>query len=66
MHIFSVLVASVRSFKPTTTLYVKPNLKIVSVENAVILSENILLPAKSHMHMFNTLITSVQSFKLIA
>ena len=43
----------------------KPNLKIVSVQNAVILSKIIFLPAKNHMHIFNMLITSVQSFKLI-
>ena len=35
-------------------------------QNAVILSKVIFLPAKSHMHIFNMLITSVQSFKLIA
>ena len=43
----------------------KRNLKIVLVQNAVILSKIIFLPAKNHMHIFNRLITFVQSFKLI-
>ena len=47
-------------------LLLKPNLKIVQVQNAVILSKMIFLPAKSHMHIFNMLITFVHSFKLIA
>ena len=78
MHIFNMLIASEQSFKLiggklweeliTQTCYpiLKPNLKIVLVQNAVILSIIIFLPAKSHMHIFNMLITSVQSFKLIA
>ena len=44
----------------------KPNLKIVWVQNAVFLSKMIFLPAKSHMHIFNMLISPKQSFKLIA
>ena len=44
----------------------KPNLKIVWVKNAVILSKIIFSPAQCHMHIFNMLITSVQSFKVIA
>ena len=44
----------------------KPNLKTVQVQNAVILSKIIFLLAKSHMHIFNTRVTSKQSFKLIA
>ena len=47
-------------------LLLKPSLKIISVQNAVILSKITFLPAKSHMHIFNMLITSMQSFKLIA
>ena len=81
MHIFNMfnmLITSVQRFKLiawklweeliTQTCYpiLKPNLKIVWVQNAVILSKMIFLPAKSHMHIFNMLITSVQSFKLIA
>ena len=78
MHIFNMLIISVQSFKLialklreqsiTQTCYpiLKPNLKIVYVQNAVILSKIIFLPAKCPMHIFNVLITSVQSFKLIA
>ena len=44
----------------------KSNLKIVYVQNAVILSKIIFLPAKSHVHIFNMLLTSVQSFKLVS
>ena len=82
MHIFNMLITSVQSFKLiawklweeliTQTCYpilkpnLKPNLKIVEVKNVVILSKVIFLPAKSHMHIFNMLITSVQCFKLIA
>ena len=73
-----MLITSVKSFKLiawklweeliTQTCYpiLKPNLKIVYVQNAVILSKLILLLAKNHMHIFIMLITSVQSFKLIA
>ena len=51
-----------------TTYYpiLKPDLKIVSVQNAVILSKIIFLLAKVRMHIYNMLITYVQSFKLIA
>ena len=82
MHIFNMLITSVQSFKLiawklweemiTQTCYpilkpnLKPNLNIVWVQNVVILSKVIILPAKSHMHIFNMLITSVHSFKLIA
>ena len=59
MHIFNILITSVQSFKLiasklweefTQTCYpiLKPNLKIV--QNAIILSKMIFLPAKSHMH----------------
>ena len=77
-HIFNMLLKAVQSFnmnawKPwveliTQSYYLlmKPNLKIVKVQNAVFLSKMIFLPAKSHMHIFNMLITCVQSFKLIA
>ena len=41
-----------------------PNLKIVQVENAVILITVIVSPAKSYMHIFNMLVTFVQSFNL--
>ena len=44
----------------------KPNLKIVEVKNVVILSKISFSPAESHMHIFNMLKTSVQSFNLIA
>ena len=47
-------------------LLLKPNLKIVWIKTSVILSKMIFLPANSHMHIFNMLITSVQSSKLIA
>ena len=78
MHIFNMLITSVQSFKLiawklwkeliTQSCYpiLKPDLKFVQVQNAVILSKIIFLPANSHMHIFNMLITSVQSFKLIA
>ena len=39
----------------------KPYLKIVYVQIATILSKIIFLLAKSHMHIFNMLITSLQS-----
>ena len=73
-----MLMTSVQSFKliawklwkslNTQACYpiMKPNLKTVKVQNAVILSTIIFLPAKSHMHIFHMLIMSVQSFKLIA
>ena len=41
-------------------------MKIVFVQNAALLSNMIFLLAKNHMHIFIILITSVQSFKLIA
>ena len=44
----------------------KPFLKVVLVENAVILSWIIFSIVKIHMHMFNVLITSVQGFKVVA
>ena len=52
----------------TQTCYpvLKPNLKIVYVQNAIIVSKIIFLLAKNHMHIFIMLITFVQSFKLIA
>ena len=67
MHIFNMLQTSVKSFKLiawelweeliTQTCYqiLKPNLKIVYVKNAVILSKIIFLSAKSHMHISNML-----------
>ena len=67
MHIFNMLKTSVQSFKLiawklwaeliTQTCYpiLKPNLKIVYVQNAVILSKIIFLSAKSHMHISNML-----------
>ena len=76
MHIFNL--KAVQSFKMNAWkpgeelitqsyyLLLKPSLKIIQVQNADILSKIILLPAKSHMHIFNILITSVKSFKLIA
>ena len=77
MHIFNMLLIAVQSFKMNawkpweelitqSYLFLKPSLKIIWVQNAVILSKIIFLSAKSHMHIFNMLITSVQSFKLIA
>ena len=78
MHMFDMLIRSVQSLKLiawklwekliTQTGYpiLKSNLKIVEVQNAVILSKIIFLPAKSHMHIFNMLITSEQSFEWIA
>ena len=78
MHIFNMLLIAVQSFKMTAWkpweelitqsyyLLLKPSLKIIQVQNAVILSKIIFLSAKSHMHVFNMLITSVKSFKLIA
>ena len=78
MHIFNMLSIAVLSFKMnawkpweeliTQSYYflMKPNLKIVKVQNAVSLSKMIFLPAKRYMHIFNILIASVQSFKLIA
>ena len=78
MDIFNMLLTSVQSFKLiawilwdeliTQTYYpiLKPNLKIVQVQNGVILSKIIFLPARSHMYIFYMLIISVQSFKLIA
>ena len=78
MHIFNMLLIAVQSFKMNAWkplemlitqynyLLLKPSLKIIWVQNAVILSTIIFLPAKSHMHIFNMLITSVQSLKLIA
>ena len=81
MHIFNMLITSVQSFKliawklweelitqtcnPILKPNLKPNLKIVQVQNVVILSKIIFLPAKKHMHIFNMLTISVQSFKLI-
>ena len=52
----------------TQTCYpiLKPNLKIVSGQNAVILSKIMFLLAKKHVHIFIMLVTSMQSFKLIA
>ena len=44
----------------------KPNLKIVYVDSAVILSKINFVSAQSHMHIFSELATSVQSFKLNA
>ena len=76
MHIFKVLVTSVQSFKPIALkpvggvdytnllIILKPNLKIAYVEKGVILI--FFLSSRSHMHIFNILITSMQSFKLIA
>ena len=64
MHIFNMLITSVQSFKliawklweelitQTCCPILKPNLKIVEVQNAVILSKIIFLPARSHMHIF--------------
>ena len=78
MHIFNMLLIAVQSSKMNAwkpweelitqsyCLWLKPNLKIVSVKNAVILSKMIFFHAKSHMHIFNMLMTPVQSFKLIA
>ena len=76
MHIFNMLLIAVQSFKliawkpweitQSYYLLLKPNLKIVWVQNAVISSKMTFLAAKSHMHIFNMLITSVRSFKLIA
>ena len=80
MHIFNMLQTSVHSFKLiawklweeliTQTCYpiLKPNLLLphIEVQNAVILSKIIFSPAKIHMHIFNMLIKSVKSFKLIA
>ena len=78
MHIFNMLVTAVQSFKLiawklceeliTQTWYhvLKPKLKIVLVEYAVILSKIIFSSSKSHMHIFNRLVTSVQSFNLIS
>ena len=75
MHIFNMLLITVQSFKTNAWkpveelitqsyyLLLKPSLKI---QKAVILSKIIFLSAKSHMHIFNMLIISVQSFKLIA
>ena len=68
MHIFNMRITSVQSFKLvawklleeliTQTCYpiLKPNLKIVQVQNAVILSKIIFLLAKNHMHIFIMLI----------
>ena len=50
----------------TNLLPLQPNLKTVYVKNIVILSKISVSPAKRHMYIFNMLITSVQSFKLIA
>ena len=73
MHILNMLLIAVQSskrkaWKPweeliTQSYYLllKPNLKIISVQNAIILSKMIFLSAQSHMH-----ITYVHSFKLIA
>ena len=78
MHIFNMLEISVQTFKLnawklleeliTQSFYpfLKPNLKIVQVKNALILSKIIFLLAQSHMHIYNMLITSVKRFKLIA
>ena len=78
MHIFNMLLIAVQSFKMNAWkpweelitqsyyLLLKPNLKIVWVQNAVILSRTIFLPAKSHMRILNMLVRSVQSFKMIA
>ena len=78
MHIFNMLLIAVQSFKMNAWkpweglitqcyyLLLKPSLKIIYVQNAVILSKIIFLSAKSHMHIFNMLITSAKSFKLIA
>ena len=71
-------ITSVKSFKLIATkLYeelitqycypiLKPYLKIVKVQNAVIMSKIIFFLAKNHMHIFIMLITPGQSFKLIA
>ena len=73
-----MLITSVHSFKLiawklwekliTQNCYsiLEPNLKIVLVQNAAILSKIIFLLVKNHMHIFIMLITSVQGFKLIA
>ena len=78
MHIFSMLIASVQSFKLiawrpweeliTQTCYpiLKANLKAIKVENTVILLKIIFSPAKYSMHISNMFTTSILSFKLIA
>ena len=63
---FQVLETPERSYYTNLPPLLKPNLKIIQVQNAVILSKIILMPVKSHMDIFSMLITSVQSFKLIA
>ena len=67
-----MLITSVQSFKliawklweelitQTCHPILKPNLKIFQVQNAVLLSKMMFLLAKSHMHIFNMLITSVK------
>ena len=72
IHIFNMLITSVQSFKliawklweelitQTCHPILKPNLKIFQVQNAVHLSKMMFLLAKSHMHIFNMLITSVK------
>ena len=74
MHIFNMLITSVQSFKliawklweeliiQTGYPILKSNLKIQNVQNVVILSKIIFLPAKNDMHIFNMLTTSVQKF----
>ena len=79
MHIFEVLVVIPVQFKIDflktlgggdytnllPTLYLSLTVKIVQVENSVILSKITFSSSKSHMHIFNML-TSVQSFRLNA
>ena len=71
-----MLITSVQSFKLiawklwedliTQTCYpiLKHNLKIVFVENAIILSNIIFLLVKSHMHIFNMLMCKVSNWLL--
>ena len=78
MHIFHMLLIGGQNFKMNAWkpweelitqsyyLLLKPSLKIIWVQNAIILLNIIFLSAKSHMHIFNMLITSVHGFKLIA
>ena len=78
MHFFNMLITFVQSFKLiawkpleeliTQNCYpmLKANHKLVSVENAVILSKIIFSSAKILMHIFNMFLIYVQSFKLIA
>ena len=78
MHISNMLVIYLQSFKLnawklwqrliTQSCYpiLKPNLKIFWVENAVILSKIICASARSYMLIFSVLVTSVQSFNLLA